>query len=124
MSMQTIEPFGSYEADWQVSNIYYSLLSPLHILYLQPISHTVTLKEGIDLAQLQSGEGTEFEVDPSAPLPGESREEETQNEFDRQEVLQNLNFDCLDLGREEQDSDSDEVSGLWTFIHSLFCHSY
>ena len=76
----------------------------------------MTLKEGIDLIQLQSGQGTEFEVDPSAPLPGGSREEEAQDEFDRQEVLENLNFDCLDLGREE-DSDSDEVKWIMTSVH-------
>ena len=53
------------------------------------------------MLELQSGVGTEFEVDPSAPLPGGSREEEArEEEFDREEVLQHLNFDCLDLGRE------------------------
>ena len=62
---------------------------------------TVTLKEGIDLQELQSGVGTEFEVDPSAPLPGGSREEEArEEEFDQEEILQHLNFDCMDLGRE------------------------
>ena len=51
-------------------------------------------------------------MDPSAPLPGGSREEDARDvEFDREEVLQHLNFDCINLGgREgEQDSDSDEV---------------
>jgi hypothetical protein len=82
--MQTIEPFGSYEDDWQ------------------PTLPTVTLKEGIDLLELQSGVGTEFEVDPSAPLPGGSREEEArEEEFDQEEILQHLNFDCLDLGGRE-----------------------
>lgn len=93
----------------------YSLTS-LSLACPQPTSHTVTLKEGIDLVELQSGQGTEFEVDPSAPLPGGNREEEPQEEFDRQEVLQNLNFDCLDLGREE-DSDSDEVKLIMASDH-------
>ena len=40
-------------------------------------------------------------MDPSAPLPGGSREEEArEEEFDQEEILQHLNFDCLDVGRE------------------------
>ncbi|CAI8015328.1 hypothetical protein GBAR_LOCUS9501 [Geodia barretti] len=52
MSMQAIEPFGGHEEDWQ------------------PTTHSVTLKEGIDLTELQRGAGVQFEVDLSAPLPG------------------------------------------------------
>ena len=75
----------------------------------QPNPRRVTLKEGIDLAQLHSGEGTVFELDPSGPLPGGGEQKEAEEqEFDREEVLRHLNFDCIDIGGEEE-ADSDEV---------------
>lgn len=74
-------------------------------LPLQPKSHSVTLKDGIDLDQLQRGEGTVFEVDPTAPLAGANQEEEGYNE---EEVHQYLNFDCINM--EGAESDSEEVT--------------
>lgn len=106
--MEALEPFGRYEDEWQVMltpAIPFQI--PIHAslaLPLQPNSRTVTLKDGIDLDQLQRGEGTVFEVDPTAPLAGANQEEEGYNE---EEVLQHLNYDCINM--EGADSDSEEV---------------
>jgi len=81
---------------------------------LQPSSHSVTLKDGIDLDQLQRGEGTVFEVDPTAPLAGANQDEEGYNE---EEVHQYLNYDCIDV--EGADSDSEEVTDT-----AVVCASY
>ena len=61
-------------------------------------------------------------MDPSAPHPGGGRGEDNNEGFDQEEVLQHLNFDCLDLGRDGEDGDS-EVRGtapsLWRSLRSL-----
>lgn len=69
----------------------------------------MTLKDGIDLLKLRSGAGAEFELDPSAPLPGGADQEDSNKAFDREEVFQQLNFECLGLGRDGEDDSESEV---------------
>ena len=80
-------------------------------MHCQPTTRSVTLRDGIDMAELQRGGGVEFEVDLSAPLPGggweESSPDDEEEDMDRESLLQQLNVDSLGLGREEE-SDSDQ----------------
>ena len=68
-------------------------------------------------------------MDPTAPLPGAGgdRQEGNHEGFDRQEVLQHLNFDCLDLGRDgESDSEAEvrtapKLCGRGRCVHCIYC---
>ena len=90
---------------------------------LQPDKRSVTLKDGLDLHQLRTGEGATFEVDPTAPnAEGSLAEEKEEEGFKDEEILQQLNFGCIDAGG---DSDSEEVrlaAALLELVASYYNH--
>ena len=72
----------------------------------------MTLKEAIDLEALATGGSVQFEVDLSAPLPGDGGgrgqgAESLEGEAAMDNMLEQLNMDPLGVGGGE-DSDSDQ----------------
>ncbi|XP_077995368.1 inactive peptidyl-prolyl cis-trans isomerase FKBP6-like [Glandiceps talaboti] len=69
---------------------------------LQPPSHTVQLKKGIDLNELSrtDGEGTEFEI-ASHEIPPQADDDKY---FDSEDIFKQLNYECSAV---DDDSDSD-----------------
>ena len=61
------------------------------------------------MAKLQSGVGTEFEVDTEALPVGGGEDGEKNDGFNKEEVLQHLNYDCISVGVEGTGVDSEEV---------------
>ena len=79
---------------------------------------SVTLKEGIDLNKLSDGITMEIDVEASQHIGCNSDEEN----FEREDILQHLNLECIDLGGREDTSDSEDgnlVSGLSTHFDSF-----
>ena len=80
---------------------------------------SVTLKEAIDLSKLSNGVTMEIDVEASQQISCNSDEEC----FEREDILQHLNMECIDLGGSEDTSDSEDsnlVSGLSTnFLVSI-----
>ena len=58
------------------------------------------------MQQLSRGEGIMFEIDPSLPSPGAEEAEET---FDREEVHEQLNYACTDVGGDSGSDTEDAV---------------
>ena len=78
----------------------------LHTLtHIQPTTHSVSLKDGIDTHLLSRGEGTTFEIDVSQSLPNVEEGEA----FDKEEVYKHLNSNCIGV---EGDSASDSEDAM------------
>ena len=75
---------------------------PRYVFHIQPPSHTVTLKDGLDLQVLSSGKGTEFEIDDLVP-PMDARNGEEEEGFDQEDVYRQLNYECAVAGGEDSD---------------------
>ena len=90
----------------------------LYYLFLQPTSHSVALKYGLDISELTSGTGTEIEIDTKALESQESvlgvNETGTQAEdehYERSEVYKQVSLDPI-LGTRDDSSESESDDGL------------
>lgn len=73
----------------------------------------MTLKDGVDLAQLSRGEGAEFEIQSPESPPSKggvsAKDSSSQNGFDQEELMKYVITDCIDAGG---DSETEDMADL------------
>ena len=72
----------------------------------------MSIKDGLDLHDLREGKGTAFEIDTSAPRTNADCDEDAG--FDMQDVYQQLNYECTDLGNESESEDGMVRTREWS----------
>lgn len=73
-----------------------------------PNRYASSLKDGVNITELATGEGVEFEIDENGPPRDSDDEDVGKNYFDSEEMFQILNNEALGNDNEEDDSPADK----------------